>query len=299
MNIIFRKIKSGIWRMLGIDKMQADLRKEQYLSANLRQEVDTLQFFLNSLNDVSTLPPTTNSDLRVMQECDALLLRIFDKICKKHKMTYWLDWGTLLGAVRHRGFIPWDDDMDISMTRSDYQNVLQVLREELGDRPFDIKEDVYYPEDSFNSRAIGLGYRHQQTGVWLDIYALDEMRTDMPSNTEIKQAMEFYSKCGNWDEVYTNGETEYLYLADPYHNYCFRKDTIFPLTTISFEGAIFAAPNKSELHVATSYPDYKLFPKSGVLHHDMGRGNLHTWAKKNGVDMKEVKNELENILKSI
>ena len=56
-----------------------------------------------------------------MQECDALLLAIFDKVCKKHGLVYWLSYGTLLGAVRHKGFIPWDDDMDIMMPRPDLE----------------------------------------------------------------------------------------------------------------------------------------------------------------------------------
>jgi hypothetical protein len=54
-----------------------------------------------------------------------------DRICKKHHISYWLSSGTLIGALRHNGFIPWDDDLDIEMMRSDYLRLMEVLPQEL------------------------------------------------------------------------------------------------------------------------------------------------------------------------
>ena len=59
--------------------------------------------------------------LRRAQMREVAILQEVDKICRKHGIKYWIDFGTLLGAVRHGGFIPWDDDLDISMLSSDYQ----------------------------------------------------------------------------------------------------------------------------------------------------------------------------------
>ena len=64
------------------------------------------------------------------------MLREVDRICKKHEIPYLLFSGTALGAIRHEGFIPWDDDLDVIMLRCDYRRFLQVAPGELGERYF-------------------------------------------------------------------------------------------------------------------------------------------------------------------
>lgn len=59
------------------------------------------------------------------------VLHEVDRVCKKHNIQYFADWGTLLGAVRHKGFIPWDDDMDITMKRSDYIKFCKIAPDEM------------------------------------------------------------------------------------------------------------------------------------------------------------------------
>ncbi len=59
------------------------------------------------------------------------VLSEIDRICTKHDITYFADWGTFLGAVRHGGFIPWDDDLDICMKRDDYVRFREVADSEL------------------------------------------------------------------------------------------------------------------------------------------------------------------------
>ncbi|HNV35512.1 MAG TPA: LicD family protein [Rectinema sp.] len=93
----------------------------------------------NSLRYLSFPPDNRLSAPDPLRGCQLVmlrLLRIFDAICKELGLCYWLDSGTLLGAVRHRGFIPWDDDLDVAMVDHDYQEFLHKA-------PFYLPADVF------------------------------------------------------------------------------------------------------------------------------------------------------------
>lgn len=70
-------------------------------------------------------------DVKVAQDVMLETLNVIDSICKKHSITYWLDAGTLLGCMRHSGFIPWDDDLDIGMLKTDYDKFVKIVHQEL------------------------------------------------------------------------------------------------------------------------------------------------------------------------
>src|SRR6266487_1024402 len=73
-----------------------------------------------------------------LRQCQLVMLRmlkIFDYLCAKHQIKYFLTGGSLIGAVRHQGFIPWDDDLDVGMTRGNYEKFIQRAVPEL---PYDI-----------------------------------------------------------------------------------------------------------------------------------------------------------------
>lgn len=79
---------------------------------------------------------TESDTLRKVQMIQLGILLEFDRICKKHNIPYQLFAGTLLGSIRHEGFIPWDDDIDLAILRKDYDRFLEIAPKELDDRYF-------------------------------------------------------------------------------------------------------------------------------------------------------------------
>lgn len=76
-----------------------------------------------------------SADIKQLWSAELEILNEIDRVCKKYDITYFADWGTLLGAVRHKGFIPWDDDLDIGMLIEDYEKFASVAPKELR-KPF-------------------------------------------------------------------------------------------------------------------------------------------------------------------
>lgn len=283
------------------------LRKgiKQFLGISNHQEsIDALYYYLNNfVIEASSLPPTKDPDLRIMQLCDAALMNILDKIFKKHKLTYWLDFGTLLGAYRHKGFIPWDDDMDISMPSEDYDKLISVLKLELDTEVFDV---------SMQNGRIGIGYRHNRTGIWCDVFPVDVYRASSDQDVAVHTLKDKIAKYRrvyikknsmSYDEMQRqrreiiadedNATSEIIYHRREFpHNHpraFYLLEEIYPITEIEFEGYVFSAPANTPVYLEKIYgKNYMLLPKGGVLHHDEGRGPLSTWALRSNVDMQQV-----------
>lgn len=120
--------------------------------------------------------------LQRLKDCQLSMLRAFIAICEKHNLTYFLIGGTALGAVRHNGFIPWDDDIDVALPREDYEKFLAVAQADLPEGLFlqTSKTDPEYMtcfskiRDSrttfWESSAKHLDINH---GIFIDIFVLD------------------------------------------------------------------------------------------------------------------------------
>lgn len=149
-------------------------------------------------------------ELRKMQMNMLEILIEFDRICRKHNIKYSLDGGTFLGAVRHKGFIPWDPDADIVILRKDYERFKSVCEKELKHTCFflqDYKTDIHYRWGYARMLRRGTsyvraGHEHlkSQNGVFIDIFTLDSV-PDSPIGRVIHKFICFCIRKALWSEV--------------------------------------------------------------------------------------------------
>lgn len=122
----------------------------------------------------------TELNLEDLKEIELQILEYIDQVCRENNIDYYLDGGTLLGAVRHKGYIPWDDDIDLTVNRRDFKKLMTLLNQ--GDGRYKAlsmydHEDYYY----FHAKVVDtqteliedLGVPIRDMGVFVDIFPLE------------------------------------------------------------------------------------------------------------------------------
>ena len=217
-----------------------------------------------------------------------ILLEV-DKICKKHDIKYWLSSGTLIGAMRHDGFIPWDDDLDIEMMRSDYLRLMEVLPSELPEW-LALQNDETDPYYFFyyakvrDRRSRMLEHNNydrmwQEQGIYIDIFPMEQHPIWLHKLTE-KSVGHMYKiwRTSTNDakaiksvrRIFDFNNKVFFPFLRTFHNRRYAKE-IFPLTTHVFEGHQLPVPHDADAHLRHLYGDYMKLPDLNKLAIHVGK----------------------------
>ncbi|MBD5260585.1 MAG: LicD family protein [Bacteroides sp.] len=257
------------------------------------------------------------SDLRIIQLRMLDMLKYIDKICRENNIKYWLSSGTCLGAVRHGGFIPWDDDVDIEMLENDYIKFLKVVRN-YPDKNYIIQdsnnESFYrYPfcklrdkgtieEVSSNDRLHNL-YKYK--GCAIDIFPLIPSNSlaiskfgfflqkiilkTTTSQNKILRKLSFplydcfeslvFTILRSVNRLNANGQLRHK-IPNPFYKARYYND-IFPLQMTVFEDSIFPIPGHYSNYLHKIYGDYEKIPEADKIHTHITKIKFIT-SEKNG-----------------
>lgn len=235
--------------------------------------------------DITTLPKATGQ-IRDIQLANLAILEEIDYVCRQENIKYWLDYGTLLGAVRHKGYIPWDDDIDISMLREDFEHFISCFNEKTRNK------DLYLKHHTFRHGGYMLKVCHKKCKhLFVDVFIYDfcpkgmsndekikytehlqELRKDFLKNAALARGLESYREFKTLrDKIQQDvgkdiNNTDLMYGIEfghrPYvrNNYVMPFSDIFPLKEIEFEGKKFFSVNKPDDHLIEVFGNYMGYP---------------------------------------
>ena len=278
-----------------IDKLAKRISNLEKESKNQKEILDSYHDFISNLYLNCDLKP--KGILKQVQDLGFEILVFTDKVCKKHGLEYWIDFGTLLGAVRHKGYIPWDDDLDASMMRQDYNRLAEVLEDEvkkanLENFGFRFMKGLFLKKTAY--RWIKVYYHfdgfEEDDLACLDIFPYDYIKAD-----QIDDMDDYYLECrGNfhqrvrdnvpfeevldkyYEELNLSLERQDHYIMgvegvkskfDIYEIVISDTDELFPLSEVEFNGKTFPAPHDVPHYLEEIFGDtYMDIPKDPRTH---------------------------------
>lgn len=233
------------------------------------------------------------------------MLQVLAGICEENGIRWWLSSGTLLGAARHQGFIPWDDDVDIVMLHEDYLRLEKILME-MEDEDYVLHSmktdpDYIYMYGKFRCRkgecaSKDTRYRYYKwKGAFIDIFTIEKTSyiaaqlsrfffkighkmatpiknrkirlflTGVVNSINMKVMFPFFRFVGR-----ANPSGQYHYsLGTGYAKSTFYEKDIFPLTEMSFEGKMMPVPKDTDAYLTRVYGDWRRLPSEERIRKDI------------------------------
>ena len=182
-------------------------------------------------NEIEMSPKLSKQDILDLKKGHKIMtnmLKEFDRICRKHNLKYWCMSGTLIGAIRHNGWIPWDGDIDIGMLKSDYDILQKIIKKELPKNMWfqDKTTDRYYKSNIGKIRELNTNYKDYDSKAWhnglqLDIFIFHENKNYINGYKKFKKMDIFPLKEKLFEniKVYIPNNYRLILKIEGYNNY--------------------------------------------------------------------------------
>ena len=269
--------------------------KLNFLKPQILKERKAIAKYYQSFENAQDIPKATG-DLRLVQEAYCGFLKQFNSLCAENNLNYWIDFGTLIGALRHKGFIPWDDDVDISMPREDYEKLISILNsQEKENSCFNMKFENNFKNKCF----IKIKYK-KSANISIDIFPYDFYYTNlndeekMQLSLQIEKLRKRKKKFKTQEDIRENikkltkeiilknnattGEKPALFMGldfpHAHKNKVFDWEDIFPVQKAQFENIEINIPNNSDSVLKKEFGNYMSIPKDSYPRHS-NYGNIN------------------------
>lgn len=270
-----------------INKLEKEFKR--YKKRNDRR-VNSYNDLFNSLFIYNEIEPKPL--VKLSRQLVAEILEFIDNVCEKHGLHWWLFGGTLLGAVRHEGYIPWDDDCDINMMREDYEKFYKIFPKELEEHGLSKNIEIntstitaagdYLPFIKLNYWFINETLPHDNL-AFIDIFPTDYVYDVIPGHKDVheQENKRVVERLANGEDRQTvlNDSFDVLHVSqektdkvmvgveDSIATLACNYDMIFPLTRIKYEGKMFPCPKEYKAYTEGLYgKDYMRVPKVFDIH---------------------------------
>ncbi|MDF2870901.1 MAG: hypothetical protein K0R05_2476 [Anaerocolumna sp.] len=278
-------------------------RVENNMVDKMLFDVELASIKLQAKENFWRLYPKNNDKIRKIQHTTNYLLENFARICEENNIAYWIQGGTLLGAIRHNGFIPWDDDADVGMMRQDLNKLKEILKK---NEEFELSD--FYHFDAPLCRMPKFIMKDYKITCFIDVFVYDYCEITNDSTKEdyweeyklIRQKVvdDMICLAPSLEKYYAHEiisnkqdlvkiEQIFKYYNSEFPKFknvngiiwsidnftsdwkrIFDLDFIFPLQTVKFEGRDYSTPRYPKAYLKMQYDDFMEIPEDiGIQKH--------------------------------